>query len=139
MENQSFTVNGSWSNGATFWADTNSTVVFAGTNDATLWNNSTFYNLTGTNAGKVLKLQAGKTNVVNGKLTLNNATLKSTAPGAWAYLRLDANAMQDVQHVTVSDNNATNGPTIRARSSSDLGHNVNWFFQPAPGTVFMVR
>ena len=47
---------------------------------------------------------------------------------------------QDVGVVQVQDSNATNGWTFRAKATSvNKGHNVNWIFTPASGTLIMMR
>jgi len=47
---------------------------------------------------------------------------------------------QDVGVVQVQDSNATNGWTFRARPLAvNKGHNVNWIFTPASGTVLLLR
>ena len=143
--NQSLMVHGDWTNNATFTADTNSTVSLAGTNEVNVSGSSnTFYNLSSTTSGKIIKFEAGKTNTVNGKLTLNGVTLNSTQEGTWWYLNLvnAGETYQDVSGVTVRDSNAGNGQTIIAGPypfSKDKGHNVNWTFLRPAGTVFSIQ
>jgi len=138
-------VHGDWTNNATFTADTNSTVSLAGTNEVNISGSSnTFYNLSSTTSGKIIKFDAGKTNTVNGNLTLAGVTLHSTVPGDWWYLNLvnGGEAYQDVSGVTVRDSNAGGGQTIIAGPypfSKDEGHNVNWIFVQPAGTVFSIK
>jgi hypothetical protein len=131
-------VHGYWTNRAAFTADTNSTVVLAGTNAATTYGNTTFFNLTSTNMGKVLTFEAGKTNTVLGALTLDNLTLLSTVDGAWWYLTQPTNAPQNIRAVIVKDSNASGGQTLYATRGNSLGNNINWWF-PAKGSSFMFR
>jgi len=126
--------------GGTFMAETNSTVLLAGTNEVNVSGSPFFYNLTSATAGKVINFEAGNTNTVNGKLTLTGVTLNSTADGTYWYLTLDAGGSQRVRDVNVRDSNATNGQTILAYPfSKDNGHNVNWTFLPPAGTVFGIK
>ena len=138
--NQSLTVNGSWTNNATFLANTNSTVILASANAATVAGSNTFWNLTCTAAVKTVVFEAGKTNTVLGQLTLSGVTLKSTVDGQYTYLTLSTNGgVQQIGAVTVQDNNAGGGQLLLAGSrSANNGHNVNWKF-PASGTTFFFR
>ena len=141
--NQTLTVNGEWANRVltnSFYAGTNSTVVFAGTGAATIYGSNVFWNLTATNSGKVLTFEAGKTNTVQGLLALAGVTLKSTLNGQYTYLTLSTNGgSQQIGAVTVQDNNAGGGQLLLAGSqSANNGHNVNWKF-PASGTTFFFR
>ena len=140
ITNQSLTVNGSWTNRATFLANTNSTVVFSGANAATVTGNNTFYNLTCTSAVKTVVFETGKTNTVLGQLTLSGVTLKSTVDGQYTYLTLSTNGgSQQIGAVTVQDNNAGGGQLLLAGPrSANNGHNVNWKF-PVSGTTFFFR
>jgi hypothetical protein len=151
--NQTLTVCGSWSNGTTFYADSNSTVVLTGTNAATVYtpillstNTGTtpltnmFWNLTCSNSQKQIYFQAGRTNIVRGMLTLYGVTLDSTVPGSPWYLRLDPAGTQSVKRVSVRDSNATNGQMIVAfPASEDRSNNVNWLFMNPSGSVFTFR
>ena len=137
-------MHGDWTNNATFTADTNSTVSLAGTNEVNVSCSNTFYNLSSTTSGKIIKFEAGKTNTINGNLTLNGVTLNSTALGNWWYLNLvnGGETYQDVRGVTVRDSNAGNGQTIIAGPypfSKDNGHNINWTFLRPAGTVFSIN
>jgi hypothetical protein len=145
--NQTLTVNGSWTHAATFIAAPNSTVILAGTDAATVAGTNAFYNLTITNAGKIVSFQAGRTNLVSGLLKLGSAdpgstvTLQSTVDGSWWYLNLTTNpgGTQEIARVTVKDSHAGGGQLLVAeRGSSDLGHNINWQI-PKGGTVILVR
>ncbi len=130
-----------FSNSASFLADTNSTVAFVGTNDAVIYGNITNANFSISNSVvKTVRFQVGSTNTVNQMLSLQQATLLSTTAGQWAYLYLDpVTGTQNVRRVTVQDNNATNGQTIVVKGSGqNLGHNVNWVF-PSGGTIYVVQ
>jgi len=141
--NLTLRVNGSWVNRVgtnSFLAGTNSTVLLAGTNAGTLYGNTTFWNLTATNAGKVLTFEAAKTNTVQGLIALAGVTLKSTVNGQYTYLTLATNGgSQQIGAVTVEDNNAGGGQLLLAGPKSvNNGRNVNWKF-PASGTTFFFR
>ena len=138
--NATLAVNGNWVNTATFTARTNSTLLFAATNAATVYGSNVFWNLTATNSGKVLTFEAGKTNTVLGKITLANVTLNSTVNGQYTYLTLSTNGgSQQIGAVTVQDNNAGGGQQMLAGPrSANSGHNVNWKF-PVSGTTFFFR
>ena len=138
--NQSLTVNGSWTNRATFLAGTNSTVILAGANAATVTGSNTFWNLTCTSAVKTVYFEADRTNTVLGKITLANVTLNSTVNGQYTYLTLSTNGgSQQIGAVTVQDNNAGGGQQMLAGPrSANSGHNVNWKF-PVSGTTFFFR
>ena len=129
-----------WTNSAVFTAGTNSTVVLGDTIAAAVYGNTTFFNLTSTNLGKVLTFQAGRTNTVQGTLALANVTLKSTASGQYTYLTLSTNGgSQQIGAVTVQDNNAGGGQLLLAGPRSvNNGRNVNWKF-PAGGTALLFR
>ncbi len=140
--NQSLTVSGSWSNGASFTAQTNSLVAFSGPAAAVVWGSNTFSRLyIGDPGTKPLSFQAGRIQTVCGDLSIDRAALGSTAPGQWWYLSVTNNATQAlIQWVTVQDSHAGTGATIVVtRGGSDLGHNVNWLFASNPGTVIMIR
>ena len=140
--NATLTVCGSWTNDATssFTAQTNSTVAFFSTNVATIYGSNVFWNLTATNSGKVLTFEAGRTNTVQGKITLANVMLNSTVNGQYTYLTLSTNGgSQQIGAVTVQDNNAGGGQQMLAGPrSANNGHNVNWKF-PVSGTTFFFR
>jgi hypothetical protein len=137
--NATLTVFGSWTNDATstFVAQTNSTVIFAGTNAATVYGNRTYYNLTATNSTRTLYFEAGKTNTVLGALAFDNVTLLSTVDGAWWYLTQATNAPQSIPSVTVKDSNAGGGQELRADRGDSLGHNVNWWFPPTGPSLLL--
>jgi hypothetical protein len=137
--NLSLIVSGSWSNGAKFVADSGSTVEFVGVNPSVIYASNTFCNLKCVANAKRLTFEAGKTNFVTNSLVLQRVILDSTVPTSYTYLRLSAGATQDVQRVSVRDNNATNGQTIVASRSVDLGHNVNWSITTVQGTVILFR
>ena len=121
-------------------AETNSTVLLAGTNEVNVSGSPFFYNLTSATAGKIINFEANSTSTVNGKLTLTGVTLNSTDDGTYWYLTLDAGGSQSVRDVTVRDSNAGNGQTILAYPfSKDNGHNVNWTFLQPAGTVFSIK
>ena len=140
VSNQMLTVQGNWTNSGTFMADTNSTVALGGTNLATVYKGETFFNLTSTNAGKQIDFLAGSTTIVNGALSLRNTDVRSTVDGTWWYLKVMPSGTNDVKSVYAKDSNATNGQTIVDREPShNNGHNVNWVFQMASGSVFIMR
>ncbi len=143
--NRVLAVVSAFSNGATFLADSNSTVALVGTNAAFVYGSSQFYNFSCTNTDKLVQFAANSTNSISGTLTLKNCTLNSTVPGTWWYLNLSSNApaAQSVAGVNVQDSNAGGGQEIIARSglvlSKDSGNNLHWLFIKAPGTFLLVK
>jgi hypothetical protein len=150
--NQSLTVNGSWinrsvpvntikTNTGSFFALSNSTVILASTNDATLAGSNTFFNLSCTSAVKTVRFTAGTTNTVAGMLALGGgATFKSTADGSQWYLTLTPGGTQQIGIVTVKDSNAGAGQLLIAgKKSTDLGNNLNWLFIKSSGALILVR
>lgn len=136
--NQSLTVNGSWSNGASFIASSNSTLILASTNTATVAGSNAFYNLISTSAVKTVTFEAGRTNTVQGLLALKGVTLNTTVSGQYTYLTLLPGGAQSIRQVNVRDSNAGGGQMLSAGSGSqNVGHNVNWLFQN--GTAIMFR
>lgn len=140
LSNQTLTVLGSWTNSGTFTADTNSTLIFAGTNTATIARGEAYYNLTCTTLYKRINFLAGSTSLVYGTLMLRYADLRSTTTGTWWYLRVMPSGTNNVRRVAVQDSNATNGQTIVDLAPAfDNGHNVNWEFHSPAGSVFTMR
>jgi len=148
--NQTLEVQGQWTNAYAFLADSNSTVVFSGTNPCLVTAGpvgsfrdvtNSFFNLMSRSPGKTIQFpaQEGITNRVRGGLMLQGVTLASTVPGSPWYLRLDAGATQDVRQVTVRDSNASAGQTITALNSLDQGNNANWVFKRTGGTILLLR
>lgn len=144
--NRRLTVNGSWTNAATVVADPDSTVEFAGAHPATIAGSNTFWNLTITNAGKTVSFEAGKTNTINGLLTLgttagdSTVTLQSTSANDGWFITLAPGGDQAIKRVTVTDSHADGGQELLAgKGSVDGGHNVNWLFPKSDGTMILVR
>ena len=135
------TVYGSWSNGVSSSAFSGGTVVLAGATPATVWGGNTWSNLTITTTNKVVSFQTNAIQYIYGIPAFsNNVTLQSTSNSVWWYLRKVGAGTQDVGVVQVQDSNATNGWTFRAKAGSvNKGHNVNWIFTPASGTLIMMR
>jgi hypothetical protein len=141
-------VSGVWSNTATagygFQADTGSTVDFVnGGVAARVYGDTTWQNLTITNAGKVVSFEAGKTQTVNGTPTFDNrVTLQSTQPGTQWNLRKTGSGTQPVGKVNVQNSHAgTAGVhlTFLASGGTDLGNNINWGKWPPTGTMILLR
>jgi hypothetical protein len=150
--NAALTVNGSWinrsvpvntvkTNTGSFFALTNSTVILASTNDATISGSNTFYNLSCTSAVKTVSFTAGTTNTVLGQLALGGeATFKSTIDGSQWYLKLANEGTQQIGVVRVRDSNAGSGQLLMpARKSTDLGNNLNWLFIKSSGAVILIH
>ncbi len=138
--NNSFVVNGSWSNAAVFGCDTGTTVFLAGPRAATVSGTNRFFNLVITNAGKTVSFTPGSSNAVAGNLILSRVILNSTQPGNAWHLDLQAGATQHVEKVRVRDSNASWGQTILANPLSiDEGDNLNWIFIPPAGTLIIAR
>jgi hypothetical protein len=148
--NQMLEVRGEWTNSAFFFAETNSTVVLAGTGAAFVVigpagvfraDTNSFYNLSAETAGKVLTFPASAavTSGVRGALTLRDVSLASASPGTAWHLKLDGAATQDVRRVSVRDSHAIGGQTVTARNSIDYGNNENWLFLRGNGALLLVR
>ena len=139
MTNQSLTVNGSWSNAATFTCDVGSTVTLAGAGEAVVLNDNAFRSLALTGTG-THKFEAGKTTTVDTFLHIMGPTLRSTVDDTAWYLSLDVGGGQSVSRVSVRDSDASGGQTIVADwPNENLGNNVNWEFIRPAGTMFIVR
>lgn len=139
--NAALTVRGSWSNGSSFEAHTDSTVRFTGNEPAVVYNDNTFYNLfIGAPGRKPLSFEAGSTQTVLGDLSIDYAQLGSVENGSWWYLVLDeATGSQTLLRTAfVRDSNASGGQTITAMPVSlDQGNNVNWVFISPQGTIMI--
>jgi hypothetical protein len=145
--NRTLSVFGSWSNavavvnGANLWGQ--GTVELAGASAASVWGSTTWYNLTITNARKVVSFQAGATQTINLSGTPkfdNYVTLQSTTNQAWWYLTkgTSGGGTQNVGNVCAKDSNASNGWTFVAARGTDLGNSRNWRFPPK-GTVVVFK
>jgi hypothetical protein len=140
------TTYGSWSNGVANADSAAASVTLAGSAAATVWGDNNWYNLTITNAGKVVKFQAAKTQTINASGTVlfdNNVTLQSTTDGGasgdrWILTKGATSATQDVGKVYVRDSNASLGSTFKASGGASLGNNDHWLFPPK-GTVILMR
>jgi hypothetical protein len=151
--NLSLTVNGSWLNRSkpvtatttnwtvSFTSAPNSTVVFAGTNAATIAGTNTFFNFDCTGGVRTVEFQAGASNIVNGRLALGGgATFKSTIDGSQCSLKLALGGTQQIGSVRVKDCNANDGQLLVAgKNSTDLGNNLNWLFIKSSGAMILVR
>lgn len=137
----SLTVNGDWTNAATFVSATNGTINFGGTGTNTVFGDSNFGSLSSLAANKTLLFEAGKTFGVSGYLYLDGPTLRSTVDNSEWYLTLSGgSSSQLVENVRVRDSNASGGDTIYALPpSANLGGNTNWVFLLAEGTVITIR
>ncbi|GJL83477.1 MAG: hypothetical protein DHS20C01_31110 [marine bacterium B5-7] len=130
-------VSGDWVNSGTFNAGT-STVALNGAGQS-LQGNSTFYNLDKTVTGAdVLTFAASSVTTVGagGTLTLDGApgnllSLVSAVPNTRWNLTLDAGASKAVDHVDVTDSDASTSDAgllpILPTNSVDGGNNVAWF------------
>ena len=130
--NQTLTVQGDWTNGASFSAHTGGTIVFAGAATSRLDGSTAFFGLSCTTPGKPLVFQAGTTTTVS-SLTLTGASgnpisLGSTAPGNQWFLKMTSGGAQAVSFVTVRDSNALPGDPITPTDSTNGGNNDNWQF-----------
>ncbi len=126
-------VGGYWTNNGTFTCSDSSRVTFWSSSPASIAGNSSFYDLTCTNAGKQLTFEAGKTNTVRNLLVLKGETgtpltLRSSNPGSrWMLRVLSGSAPHQIRLVDVSYSHA-NGTGIAAYESVDSGNNINWIF-----------
>ena len=123
----------------------NGTVILAPNtlSSITVSGESTFYNLTAQNlTGKTIKFEAGKTQTINGKLTLSGASstnklllCSSSNNSPWTIKCTGTNNHQ-IQYVDIKDSsntsNTSNTPTtaynLFAINSTDNGNNTNWNF-----------
>jgi len=138
-DGQSITTHGSWSNNATFFGNSGSQVILAGTNSATLYGDTTFASLVCTNGGKSIYFNEGSSNQVSDGLTLQGASgnlldLNSTSEGHQWYITVQTGKDQLVSYVIVRDSNALGGDVINAASSTNEAHNDGWNFA-GPVTV----
>jgi hypothetical protein len=152
LTNQTLTVYGSWSNGASFLANAGGIVKFDGTGALgtnTLFGATTFGTLVCTNAGKTLLFQAGKTNTIMTGLNIAGASgagnaislLPATAGQQW-FIKVTNSITPTLSYLIVSNSTAVttaNGQTLAATFSTvadvgvdnSLGINTNWSF-PSP-------
>jgi hypothetical protein len=153
LTNQTLTVYGSWSNGASFLANAGGIVKFDGTGALgtnTLFGSSTFSSVICTNAGKTLLFQAGKTNTIMTALNIAGASggagnaislLPATAGQQW-FIKVTNSITPTLSYLIVSNSTAVttaNGQTLAATFSTvadvgvdnSLGINTNWLF-PSP-------
>ncbi len=137
--NVALTVYGSWSNavGANALSGPGS-VIFAGSDTATLFGDTTFNNFVCQVPGKTLRFEAGKTQIVTTGLTLTGAdgnllVLESADPAEqWTLSALPGSTQHDVSYLSVN-NSIAGADTITATFSDDKGGNENWIFSnPSP-------
>ncbi len=131
------TVSGNWNNTATFTHGNNT--VDLGTGSNSILGTTTFYNLQKTvSSAQQLTFEQVNTQTVTHSLTLKGAagnilTIESTVPGAGGTkgkLTLNAGGVQDLDYLSVANNDASGGLTMIARHSSELfaGTTINWNF-----------
>ena len=124
LAGSTLTVRGSFTNAATFVAETGSTMVFAGADESRISGNNTFQNLYCATPGKTLVFDAGSAQTVAADITIaggdDTVTLKSSEKGVqW---------MLDASGATVSIVGAAIGDCesvgdLVATESEDLGGN----------------
>ncbi len=126
-------VAGNWTNSGTFTSGTN-TVTLDGTNQS-MTGSSTFYNFSKTVTSiATLTFPSGSEQIVTHSLTLHGAagqllSLRSSSSPTQSKLTLNSGGTQAISYVDVKDNNAGNGLTLFAGSTSvDSGNNINWIF-----------
>jgi hypothetical protein len=130
-------VTGDWANAGTLAAGTASVEIADGCGQtvSTVSGDSAFYDLSVTSAtGKNLVFESGSQTNVAGMLTLagtsgNLLVIRSTVPGAEAFLHVDTPLADSASYVDVADNHAIGYP-IRYGPDSAAGPNlVGWIFQ----------
>ena len=133
-DNQSITVYGSWSNGASFTAGADASVWMAGTDEVTMFGDTTFDTLICSNVSKQINFEAGATQDVDNVLVFSGPSdtslvLRTTSePTQWG-LDLDAFLDSTIEYVDVSYSDARpGGKQAVAASSKDSGFNSNWNF-----------
>ena len=119
--------------GSTF-THNNGTVIFDSASDSTIYDDTTFNDLTCIIAGKALTFEEAKTQTIEGTLTLTGSDpiiLRSTTDGVqW---EIDPQGTRDVSSVDVQDSNNINATVIDPSNSIDSGNNINWFVSdPTP-------
>ncbi|MBI5873571.1 MAG: filamentous hemagglutinin N-terminal domain-containing protein [Candidatus Omnitrophica bacterium] len=132
---------GNWS-GVTSFTPSTSTVTFSGTGTSVISGSTTFYNLASITAGKTLSLTRGTTQTITHDLTLtgtsgNPIVLNDTGAGAVPKLTLQAGATQNLDNVTVTNNDASLGLALVAKGTGSTlnGTTTNWILS-ANGTVY---
>lgn len=135
--NQTLTLSGLWSNGASFTAQSGGQVIFTGEASTTsrVYGSTTFMQLICTNGAKTLQFQAGVTNSVAAQGTLtflgssgSNLILRSMVDNtAWKF-NVSTQANQNVDFVDVKDSDARPGAQITVQHYMDRGNNSNWNF-----------
>ncbi len=134
------TLAGNWANSGTFTPNAN-TVTFDGSGTSTLSGSTTFYDLASATAGKTLTLTRGSTQTVTHDLTLtgtaaNPIIINDTGAGAIPKFTLNSGATQSINNVNVTNNDASAGLQLVARSTSSLsGTTTNWVLGSS-GTTF---
>ena len=130
--NQSITVYGSWSNAASYEAESGSLVELAGTDTVTIFGDNTFEKLVCSNVTKQINFEVSATQDVDNAFTFSGPTdtslvLRSTSPGTTWGLDLDPGVVMTIEYVDVQDSHARNLQAVAA-SSKDSGNNTNWSF-----------
>ncbi|MCK4518507.1 MAG: hypothetical protein KAU12_00160, partial [Candidatus Omnitrophica bacterium] len=134
-----FNVAANWSHSGGTFNHSSGTVIFDTAAASTIADNTTFYNLTCTQAGKQINFTNGTTQTANNTLTLtgtsgNLITLRSTAAGSKWDITLP-NGAQTVSFIDVKDADA-NTNTITCYTSTDSGNNnTNWVFKSLSTTT----
>jgi filamentous hemagglutinin family protein len=138
----SFTVSGNWSKtGGTFTPGSN-TVTFDGAGASILSGSTIFYNLASSTAGKTLSLTRGTTQTITHDFTLTGTAgdpivLNDTGAGAVPKITLQAGSTQNLDNVTVTNNDASLGLMLVARGTGSTlnGTILNWILS-LNGTVY---
>ena len=131
-DNQSITVKGSWSNAASFTAGAGASVWLAGTDEVTMFGDTTFDTLICSNVSKQINFEAGATQDVDNVFTFSGPTdtslvLRSTSAAQWG-LDLDAGVVMNIEYVDVEYSDARPGAQALAGNSKDSNNNDNWNF-----------
>lgn len=128
-----FNVATNWSHSGGTFNHSDGTVIFDTAAASTIADNTTFYNLNCTQAGKQINFTNGTTQTVNNTLTLNGQAtgtkidLNSTTPGSKWDITFP-NGAQTVSFIDVKDSDA-NTNTVTCYNSTDSGdNNANWIF-----------
>ena len=119
-----------------FSAGVNSTIIFAGTSNATIYGNSSFYNLNITKQGSYVFFEAGG-NLTKPNFNVTGALNIQGSASAPVYLRSQVDATQwfinfsgssqDIDYVDVKDSNNI-GTILNANLSFDVSNNDGWLF-----------
>ncbi|NLB55877.1 MAG: hypothetical protein GX811_08965 [Lentisphaerae bacterium] len=136
IEDASLTVSGSWSNHGDFTGADTGSVIFSAPEDSMIQikGNTVFYSMIARNHGATLEFEAGSITTINSHLELTgsatkNLVLKSGVSDSPWYLTVVPEATCKIEHVNVTDSDASEGVELKAENSTGADqNNKNWEF-----------